>query len=64
MTDHMTTAREIIIGVAFVALTVGLFVAGKRASDNFYHASAIEHGCAAYDTVTGEWGWLTKEDER
>lgn len=36
MTDHMTTAREIIIGVAFVALTVGLFVAGKRASDNFY----------------------------
>ena len=57
----MTDERAI-----FAALVAVLIVgagAGWMAARNHYHVNAIEHGCAAYDTQTGDWHWIERADD-
>lgn len=40
-----------------VAILMGVFNVGISQQKQDLQVAAIEHGCAAYDTQTGEWGW-------
>lgn len=46
----------ITVAFAFVAFLAGAALTGAS-TQSVYQTEAVEHGCAAYDPQTGEWGW-------
>lgn len=59
----MSDSKDIAAGMFLLGLGAGAVIMAAIAistmtGDDIWHAEAIEHGCAAYDEKTGEWGWL------
>lgn len=46
-------AGLLILAGALFGFLLTAYVSGAH-----YRAAAIEQGCAAYDTTTGDWHWL------
>lgn len=53
-------ARAFTLGV--IAGLIGGLYAGIVIINNSWRQQTIEHGCAAYDTHTGEWRFKEQED--
>lgn len=50
-----------------IAIICGLILGGAigiSIGNQRMQTAAIEHGCAAYDTVTGDWSWIGTEEEK
>ncbi len=50
----------LVAGAAMTAFLMGLHYEGKISE---HRERAIEHGCASYDSRTGEWGWVEKRGQ-
>lgn len=66
--EKMQRERQALIAAVFaVGALCGLIGAGFAMWDvrGDFREAAIEHGCAAYDTQTGDWHWIerTNDDE-
>lgn len=49
-------------GNLIVGIVIGVFagfILGLLLERDMKESAAIKHNCASYDTITGEWQWIT-----
>lgn len=56
--------EEVMAGIAIGSiLSIIAFTFILVAVTSYYESQAIEYNCAAYDSQTGEWDWIDKEED-
>lgn len=60
----MLSDKVAIFMIILTVVATASFLIGLHVERSIKQSSAVEIGCAQYDSKTGDWGWIKKEEGR